>query len=77
MLGKPPLFRFAWDPTDYRWTDPFTGKNFDFFQYFVQLGIHVLLGRRDVLPPASQYQSQHSITLKFLVKLQINLWERK
>ena len=73
VLGKQPLFKLAWDPTDYKWTDPFSGKSFNIFQYYVQLGRHVLLDRRDVLPFAFQYWTQHGITPKFLAKLWVNL----
>ena len=38
VLGKQPLFRLAWDPTDYQWTYPFTGNNINFFPIFYTIG---------------------------------------
>ena len=70
VLAKKPVFRLEWDPIDYQWTDPFTGNKFNFFQYSVQLGRHVLSDTRDVLPVAFQYWNQQGITPQFLA----NFW---
>ena len=61
-LAKRPLFRLDWDPIDCQWTDPYTGNKFNFFQYSVQLGRHVLSDTHDVVPAASQYWNQQGIT---------------
>ena len=36
VLGKQPLFILAWDATDYQWTNPFTGNNFNFLKYSIE-----------------------------------------
>ena len=74
VVGVLPL---DWHIVDYQWTNPFTGNNFNFFQYSVQLGRHVLSDSWDVLPTAIQYWSQWGITPKFLAKFKVNLWARK
>ena len=77
VLAKRPVFRLDWDPIDYHWTDPYTGNKFNFFQYSVQLGRHVLSDTRDVVPAASQYWNQQGITPQFLAKFWAILWARK
>ena len=57
VLGKQPLFRLAWDPTHYQWTNTFIGNNF-FFRNSVQLGRHILPDSWDVLPTTFQYSSE-------------------
>ena len=61
VLAKKPIFKLDWDPLDYQWADPYMGNKFNFFQYSVQLGRHVLSDTRDVLPTASQYWN-HRLT---------------
>ena len=68
VLAKISLFILDWGPIDYQWTDPYTGNKFNFFQYFVQLGRHVLSDTCDVVPTPSQYWNQQGITPQFLAK---------
>ena len=77
VLAKIPVFRLEWDPMDYQWTDPFTGNKFNFFQYSVQLGRHVLSDIRDVTPAAFQFWNQQGITPQFLANFWVVLWARK
>ena len=58
ILAKQPLFRLDWNPFDYQCTYPFTGNNFNFFQYSELLGRHVLSDRQDVFPITFRYWSQ-------------------
>ena len=77
VLAKRPLFRLDWDPIDYQWTNPYTGNKFNFFQYSVQFGRHVLSDTRDVVPTESQYWNEQGITPQFLAKFWAILWARK
>ena len=58
VLVKQPLSILDWEHIDYQCIGPFISNNLNFFQYFVQLGRHVLSDRHDVLPTEFQYWSQ-------------------
>ena len=64
---KQPLFKVMWDQVDHSWANPFSRSKFKIFQYFLQLGRHIVqfMG---CFTNKIEYRSQHGLTPKFLSK---------